>query len=192
MKAWYVGRARMRIERQLNPGHLDALRLLIGESLHSLYAEGLDASPNSCVAPYYVHRLGGDRLGQFVVIQSDWRDTLDEAIDYHEMIVSVEDRPRGIPWTFNTGDGPGTIGWPYSRFEVIPRIIVESVSVWERAEAGEADSVLYDAAIIFHGSDSREVAVCAHESITGGVEASSDPATIEELKHDCALRLRLA
>jgi hypothetical protein len=69
------------------------------------------------------------------------------------MIVSVEDRPREVPWTLESEGGPsGTTLWPYSWFVVVPRIIVAAVSVWGRAEAGNADSVLYDAGIIFHES----------------------------------------
>lgn len=182
----------MLIEKRLTIRHLDALRMLIGESVNSLYAEGLDANPSSCVAPYFVHRFGGARLGTFLIIESDWADTPDEAIDYHELVVAVENRPREIPWRLEPGGGPGgTIHWPYSSFVVVPRIIVESVSIWVRTETGEADSVSYDAGIVLHGSDSREVAIFAHESIAGGVEASTDPATIEDLKHDCSLRIRL-
>ena len=61
-------------------------------------------------------------------------------------------------------------------------MVVQRIEVFECSERSDADSVEYDAALIFQDTDGRELGIAVHQSIRGGVECSSDAQFVAELK----------
>jgi len=169
---------------QLGEAEGFALASLVGQPVLRLLSPSLDACRLWYSAPSFSIRL----RDEFVVVESDWRETQSEALDYHVLAVSRAPEPLNIP--HSTDDKRRRIiGSPVSTVQIgAPRSPVHSISLLQRETTGQLECVRYDAGLLFSLEDGRRFVLAARQSIQGGLECATVDQAIEELLAEVTIR----
>jgi len=169
---------------QLGKPETHILGTLLGHPVLELLSPSLEVCRFWCAAPSFSIRIGE----AYVVIESDWHDTRDEALDYHVLAVSRESRPKDIPTSINKRER-AIISLPFSSVQIgAPPSPVHSIAVLERKVAGSHECVRYDAGLLFSLEDGRRFLLIARESIAGGLQCTTMEREIEEFLAEVKVR----
>jgi hypothetical protein len=163
------------------------LRLLLGQPVLKLYSPSLEARRFWYAAPSFSMRVGSE----YLVVESDWADTPEEALDHHVLAVSLADHPKDVARSFDA-QGRKMIRHPVSSVRIgEPPSPVHSIAVLEREERGRNEHVRYDAGLLFSLADGRRFVLATPLSIIGGLECATVESAIEELLAEVEIRLTL-
>lgn len=161
---------------QIGTQELDALRSTLGESPLEIFAPSIEVSNLWCAAQSFSIRLGE----RYLVIESDWKETPREILDYFILRVTLALQPKGIPRTFR--DGRWLLGEPASTISLgLPKSPVKTVTILENVEVGKQEAVQFDSGLMFSLEDNRRFAITTRRSILGGLECTTHSEGIEEL-----------
>ncbi|MEM9383418.1 MAG: hypothetical protein AAGA68_00025 [Pseudomonadota bacterium] len=165
---------------------LDALRCLLGRPLLQMFTRSIDLYRHVAVARNFSIPLEG---GKFCVIESDWNDTVENAIDYHILEVRVCDTPKGF--SLVTGrDGALLLGSP-SSINLLTGSRVTKIEVLEHRDEFKGEKVHFDLAIVFSTADRYRFALSAQQSIAGGLEFFDQESLVGELLERHSVRVTL-
>lgn len=160
------------------------LASLMGQPVLKLLAPWLDVCRLWYGAPSFSMRVGGE----FISIESDWRDTAQEGLDYHVLAVSAGQEPLNISRSVNE-EGHAIFRPPVSTVQIgAPRSPIRAVSVLERETPGRLEAVRYDAGLLFVLEDGRRFVLAARQSIQGGLECATVDQAIDELLAEVTIR----
>lgn len=115
----------------------------------------------------------------YLIIENDWADTPDEAIDYYFLSATLSDKPKNIKVTEHTGKG-----WLHHNLSSLNTgdyNIVSKVTIYEYSEVCELESVRYDAAILFEFENEIQMLLSREESISGFIEVNYKQEVIKEI-----------
>jgi hypothetical protein len=170
------------VEKLLSDVELELLGGLIGRRILGLLSDAIEVRANRCLVGWVAVEMFGGNHGQYMIIESDWSDTPEAAIDYHELHVTIEARPRTVSLV-EYGSGLA-IGWPHSSFVVEhdQQFVCTAISVRAEREERRREGVYYDSAIILESAVGAVLGIAVHKSIRGGLEISTDPDMVDAIR----------
>lgn len=172
----------------ISDNELDCLRSLLGCSPYVLYTQVIQVYERLAVARDFSLALDRSR---YYVIESDWSDTLLEALDYHMIHVSLQDWPKGIARVQDERGYSDMLGCSSSIQLCSTTAAITSVQVLEHCQSRGSELIHYDQALIFSRESGDRFSLSAHLSIAGGLEFSDNEQVIEALLNKYPERLKV-
>lgn len=176
----------------LSETEVDYLRSILGCKTLSLYTTTVDVSTLSVLAPHFSIEIGSH---DFCVVESDWRDTPEEAIDYHMMHVSISDFPKYVPKVKIVGTETYALGQPVSHVELTNSSSqVVRIEVLEFQQQGRKESVHYDHSILCTFADATQFVFSPPQTmvpLVGGLESTGKTLMIERFTEGLTVRRTL-
>ena len=128
---------------------------------------------------------------RFVVIESDWRDTPKERLDYHCLSVRLAEAPKG----FFFDRAPAKNGAPY-RFDHLNVALgaidrVAAIEILEAVQVGDEESVTYDAGLLVTRRNGAKFALVRTDSILGSMRLAHTPDDVEAVVANLVVRERI-
>lgn len=166
---------------------LDALRSVIGQEVYMLYTRAITVDRDHVTAPDFSLGLG---QSSFCVIENDWADTPQTALDYYFLDATIRDWPKGVGRA-KERNWMDALAHPSVVVLKTPAAAVVSVVVLEHRDSFDEESVHYDHGLVFTRSDGYRFALSAEHSIMGQLEFTDDAAEIDQLLAEYSERVRL-
>lgn len=167
---------------------IDALRRVLGCDVLQLFTRAIAIHGPRVTAEDFSLALGNKK---FCLIENDWADTPEAALDYYFLSATICDWPKGIGRSLNPS-GIEALLQPSSITLRPPAAPVTSIVILEHGESHGSESVRYDNGIVFSRADGYRFALFAEPSIVGQLEFSDNEDVITRLLEENGQRLRLS
>ena len=125
---------------------------------------------------------------KYVVIESDWEETPEDAIDFYFISVNLSEKPKGIKVTENNDHTDWIHHHPLSQLCLGAISKVQNIKVFEYEEIGEQEKVIFDSAIIIEREDGIKICITHEHSIKGELEVIFLNEEIERVRSQMKLK----
>jgi len=177
-------------EEHLSQESIDALSVLLGSNIQAVLSHDCDADFGSAVLTVQSISIPIGRE-RFVIIENDWTDTPESAIDYYFLSVRIAESPDLIDYVPFPGPGGSNYKADHLRLRLGAESKVTKIEVLSASEADSEESVNYDAGLIITRNDGLKVAFIRQESIAGLIHIVHTETDIEKLTTNLEVRLSL-
>ncbi|MBU8976389.1 hypothetical protein JI752_009590 [Lysobacter sp. MMG2] len=177
------------IVERLDQESEDAIALLPGCKMQSLLSESADIQAGQSLIQVLSVSIQLEKE-RFLVIESDWRDTPKEWLDYHCLSVRLAGAPRGIRYNPNPPKNAAPYTFDHLSVHLGAAVSVATVDVLEACVAGELESVTYDAGLLVTRTDGLKIGIIRADSIIGALLIAHTPRDIDELLAGLTVRVR--
>jgi len=183
---------------QISQDTLDALRVLIGRQIHTIYAPVLAVAGTHVSAPSFAisisDQVGDQWVHRFLNFKALWSETPRFLNDSWELLAFEDEAPLGISQNSDKAMlAPCSVSFYENGSSVISSIKIYTCSVLDVED--ESESVMYDKVIQIARDNGSSFCIACQlngPGIAEDVHLSEDPLVIQSFLDGCQLRSELA
>lgn len=183
---------------QISQGTLDALRVLIGRQIHTIYAPVLAVAGTHVSAPSFAisisDEVGDQWVHRFLNFKALWSETPRFLNDYWELLAFEDEAPLGISQNSDKAMlAPCSISFYENGSSAVANIKIYTFSVVDSED--ESESVMYDKVIQIAKDNGSSFCIACQlngPGIADDLHLSEDPLVIQSFLEGCQLRFELA
>jgi hypothetical protein len=178
---------------QISEAGLQTLQGLIGRRIQTIYAPCLQVAGAHLTSPSFSvplsDEIGGKWIHKYVNFSCEWFEAPLTLTDYWKVLVSIDDKPRGIDV-----DSTGAIVSPCT-IHFYGSNLVKQIEVfefhWTAGQGADLEAVTYDNAIRFELEGGKALCIACQlngPGIATEVHFSDNEALISEFLEGCCMR----